>query len=292
MKKWEKYSVEEIQQIVKESYSYAELKRKLGYSGKAQSNVSVKEMISELNLDINHFTGQGWNKNNFDYNRFQYGKKIKSHEMLNAIVSLRGRYCEVCGREKWNDQEIPLEVHHIDGDSLNNLLDNLQLICPNCHALTKNWRGRNIKEHGKQVVTDEELAQALLLNDNIRQALLGVGLVPKGGNYKRAKRLLTTEEIKSNTRKVNYCLDCGIKISNSSFRCKQCENKLRAKESKDKIPYQREELKELIRNNSFLYIASLNRVSDNTIRKWCKRLNLPFRRNEINSYSEEEWNKI
>ena len=38
----------------------------------------------------------------------------------------------------WSNHPIPLEVHHIDGRELNSELDNLKLICPNCHALTKN----------------------------------------------------------------------------------------------------------------------------------------------------------
>lgn len=56
-------------------------------------------MIDELNLDVSHFTGQGWNKDNFDYSRFVYGKKIKTADALNAITSLRGYKCERCGLE-------------------------------------------------------------------------------------------------------------------------------------------------------------------------------------------------
>lgn len=38
---------------------------------------------------------------------------------------------------------IPLEVEHIDGDAENNSEDNLTLLCPNCHSLTKTYRGAN-----------------------------------------------------------------------------------------------------------------------------------------------------
>ncbi len=50
------------------------------------------------------------------------------------------------GKDKlslWLNKPIPLELHHKDGDNTNNELDNLELLCPNCHALTDNYRGRN-----------------------------------------------------------------------------------------------------------------------------------------------------
>ena len=54
------------------------------------------------------------------------------------------RRCEACGRATWRGQQIPLELDHIDGDRRNNLIENLRLLCPNCHALTPTYRGRNI----------------------------------------------------------------------------------------------------------------------------------------------------
>ena len=48
--------------------------------------------------------------------------------------------CAVCGLLFWQQENIPLELDHIDGDHNNNNLKNLQLICPNCHAQTDNYR--------------------------------------------------------------------------------------------------------------------------------------------------------
>jgi len=48
--------------------------------------------------------------------------------------------CEKCKLTKWNNELIPLELHHIDGDHNNNNLNNLQLLCPNCHSQTKTYR--------------------------------------------------------------------------------------------------------------------------------------------------------
>lgn len=51
--------------------------------------------------------------------------------------------CEKCGLSEWLGQPIALEVHHIDGDRTNNTIENFQLLCPNCHAQTDSYRGKN-----------------------------------------------------------------------------------------------------------------------------------------------------
>lgn len=197
MKRWERFTRQEIEQFVKESYSYAQLATKIGYDNASKNGSAyraIHQMINELNLDISHFKGQGWNKNNFDYSRFAYGKKIKSAQALNAIVALRGHQCESCGLTEWLDKPIPLEVHHLDGKELNSELENLILLCPNCHALTGNYRGRNINS-GVLSITDEEFITALKNSPNIRQALISLGLTPKGGNYIRANELIQKYQI-------------------------------------------------------------------------------------------------
>ena len=197
VKKWEKFSKDEIEQFVKESRSYSELSFKLGY-GKAISgsaNKTMQEMIKELKLDSSHFTGQGWNKGNFDYSRFRYGNNIKVANALSALVALRGHKCECCGLSAWLDNPISLEVHHEDGDSLNNTLENLTLLCPNCHSLTDNYKGKNINKK-TIIVSDEDLANALRACSSIRQALISVGLTGKGGNYIRANELIQKYQIK------------------------------------------------------------------------------------------------
>ena len=65
------------------------------------------------------------------------------------------------------------------------------MLCPNCHSQTNTWKGRNIKKRSaKQQISDSDFIDALNTTRNIRQALLKLGLTPKGGNYKRANELL------------------------------------------------------------------------------------------------------
>ena len=144
MKKWEKFSKKEIEYFVECSNSYDELAAKIGYESVKNSSIYriIIDMINELSLNVSHFKIKEYS---FDYNRFKYGAKINKVTQLRAIAHLRGRKCEMCGLDEWLGEPITLEIHHKDGDKLNNILDNLQLLCPNCHARTDNWCGRGKK---------------------------------------------------------------------------------------------------------------------------------------------------
>lgn len=102
--------------------------------------------------------------------------------------------CEKCQLENWNDLPIPLEMHHIDGNSLNNDLSNLQILCPNCHSQTKNFRSRNRKIPTKNYISEEDMIAAINSSYTRREALLKCGLSGKGASYDRINRLLTEKK--------------------------------------------------------------------------------------------------
>lgn len=174
---------------------------KCGYADQSGSGQSaIREMIEKYNFDTSHFfelNGVAHNKGQFDYSRFQKGKAIKSANMINALVALRGHQCECCKNTEWQDKPIPLEVHHLDGDNLNNTIENLQLLCPNCHAQTENFRNRNTEQKKKrEEISEEDFKKALEESPNIRQALIKLDLAPKGGNYTRANEIIAKYSIK------------------------------------------------------------------------------------------------
>jgi hypothetical protein len=80
--------------------------------------------------------------------KIESGTWNPAHSSLTTIkdymLRTRERKCESCLLDSWQNGPIPLEVHHINGNAKDNALNNLQLICPNCHALTDSYKGKNI----------------------------------------------------------------------------------------------------------------------------------------------------
>lgn len=157
MKKWEKFSQQELQEIIKNSYSYREVASKIGYNPNGGSGQTIaKEMIKHYNFDTSHFTGQNWqaSPNQKSPNREKYELEeilIKNSPVTQKVLrgyierhQLLEYKCQNCGCDgNWQGGKIALEIHHIDGDNQNHELSNLQYLCPNCHALTENYRGLN-----------------------------------------------------------------------------------------------------------------------------------------------------
>lgn len=74
----------------------------------------------------------------------EYKINVPSNNTLKKyLLFKRGHKCEDCGLTTWKNENIPLTVHHIDGNALNNVPVNLQLLCWNCHAMTKNYGSKN-----------------------------------------------------------------------------------------------------------------------------------------------------
>ena len=74
------------------------------------------------------------------------------------------RKCYRCNNKEWLGLPIPLELEHIDGNSNNHLFTNLTLLCPNCHALTETYRGKNKLQEGVETIrqlsrTDKDIVQ-------------------------------------------------------------------------------------------------------------------------------------
>jgi hypothetical protein len=137
------WTIESLTEACKESSTIAQVLNRLGLRPTGGNYSHIKKCISREKIDISHFTFQAWSKDKMllDWSEYKRPNYIKNH-----LLRERGNICENCKLDKWCDIPITIEVHHIDGNRINNQPHNLQLLCPNCHALTDNWRGRVSKK--------------------------------------------------------------------------------------------------------------------------------------------------
>ena len=118
-------------------------------------------------------------------------EKLGMENRRRRVFEEQNQCCAKCGINEWLGEQIALELEHKDGNNQNNLRENLEGLCPNCHSITDTWRGRNKpSRNGITEITDEYLLECLKQSPNIRQGLLKAGIAAKGNNYDRAKRLL------------------------------------------------------------------------------------------------------
>lgn len=141
---------------VNNSFCYMELARNLGFKTNGNVYSRLRKLIIKYDADISHFCK---NKKSMailkvDITEYLSNKrKIKPLILKEKLIEhkIKHHQCEICNNTTWNNQPMPIELHHIDGNRDNNLLDNLQILCPNCHAQTDNHAGKKAKHKPKQI---------------------------------------------------------------------------------------------------------------------------------------------
>jgi len=136
------------------STSYRQVLSKLNLQEAGGNYEQVKKYILELGIKTGHFKGRAWNKGlkikgvariplekilvkNSSFQSFKLKKRL-------FAAKLKPMHCEECGWKKvTTDGYLPLELDHINGDRRDNRLENLRILCPNCHSLKPTHRGRN-----------------------------------------------------------------------------------------------------------------------------------------------------
>ena len=140
MRKYRNYTNDDIIKGASQTKSMAGLLTYLNLKPAGGNYVHLRKTLQKLKVDCSHWTGMGWSKDKQlkDWSTYTRANSCKKH-----LINLKGNICECCKNTQWLDKPIKLEVHHKDADKTNNSLGNLQLLCPNCHSYTDNFRKPN-----------------------------------------------------------------------------------------------------------------------------------------------------
>jgi Zn finger protein HypA/HybF involved in hydrogenase expression len=236
-----KFTKELLSSLVKESLSLAEVLRKLGLAPKGGNYDTLKRYIILYDLNVTHFTGQKWNKGLAYTDKASIFKlddilkenvNFKSDTLKKRLFreGIKEYKCEICGISEWNNEYINLELHHINGNHYDNRIENLQILCPNCHSQTNNFRNRNNKK-------------------NI---------------------ILETLKSNKNSKIKNICEICGKEFEdykNRSYCSRECYNKSLKLNKKTNL-YTKETLKHMVsKYKNITEIAKELNVSRTTVKK-------------------------
>ncbi|HEX5064053.1 MAG TPA: HNH endonuclease signature motif containing protein [Kofleriaceae bacterium] len=155
-KRTRRWDDEKLRAAVAAAQSMAGTLRNLGLIAAGGNYDAVQRRIKELAIDTTHFTGQGWNVGlKYQPAPAQPIEQLlvrdrwtTSHHLKTRLIrkGLKQAKCELCGWcERAPDGRIPVELDHINGDRVDNRLENLRILCPNCHSLQPTHRGLNQK---------------------------------------------------------------------------------------------------------------------------------------------------
>ncbi len=158
-----KYTKERLEEVVNECGSFRQVLQKLSLKEAGGNYANIQKRVKQFNIDTSHFHGQVWNKGKtwskvkdlsevlVENSTYSTGLHRSSYQLKNQLFKLgyKEKICEVCKNTEWIGHKIPLELHHINGNKYDNRIENLQILCPNCHSFTDNYRAKKLSAKGE-----------------------------------------------------------------------------------------------------------------------------------------------
>ena len=149
-KVYSKYTVDELKEIIKCSKSFIDIIKTLKVN--KSYHIYLTKFVKDNNVDISHFerihTKRTIDKILVKDSVQACSTRIKQYLLKNNIVKEECSVCKI--PPEWNNNPLTLQLDHINGDHFDNRVENLRLICPNCHSQTDTFTGRNLREYKEQ----------------------------------------------------------------------------------------------------------------------------------------------
>ncbi len=278
------FDLEIIREIVKSSFSWraVALKLELPFPS-AYVYDKVRPLCNQHDIDYSHFTGQAHNRGKSfpekrtDTQLYLHNELPISSNMLKKRLIKEGikeHRCEVCVQTEWMGKPIPIQLHHKDGNSVNNVLDNLQIICPNCHAQTENYCGKNQARVGAYIATpDQDFLDQIPLWHNKAQVIRALGLSLAKPHYNKIGKLMAANPTVLFKPFEPIEVPDGYREISARRIEKKGDPLWRTKPKPDQrkvVRPSKEDLEKLVWEKSILQLSKEFGVTDNTVRKWCK----------------------
>lgn len=304
-----KWTDEQLIEAVKTSISIRETLIKLNLVPTGQNYKVVPKRIKELQLDNSHFLGKGHLKNKthnyvapkpLEEILVQNSTYTGSNNLKRRLINegLLTYFCFGCGINKWDskicevgEKTLSLHLDHINGINDDNRLENLRLLCPNCHSLTGTYAGKNIKREATATKLKRTSKKDFCVcgkNKNITsiscrtcspppirgkihwpQSVTLLKMIDEFGIKHTAEKLDCTESsvrkriLDLKTQKINNC-ECGKEKFINAKMCRSCYGKIQP----TKIVWPSlEDLVRMVKKSSFLSVGKNLGVSDNAVRK-------------------------
>jgi Zn finger protein HypA/HybF involved in hydrogenase expression len=194
----------ELEKIIKESTTFSEVLRKLTLTSKGSGNYrTLQDRLKRDDIDFSHITlGLGHTKGKFlkhsgvillsdiliENSTYKNVTKLKQRLIRENILEYKCSKCNI--GPIWNNEKLTLQLDHINGKRNDNRIENLRIICPNCHTQTETYGSKRGFDKNYKI------------------------------NY----------SVRNNQYQENNCIDCKKIISIGHVRCNVCSGKFRYKD--------------------------------------------------------------